>query len=189
MNGYEVLVVVLALLWTFLSILNQFEQLNLPIHRVIQKLDIFQLLPLWTFFAPNPGQSDYHLVYRDRYQDNSITDWVELSLSEPRNWYSFFWNPQKRSKKVLSDIASTLVSSIPRNNESLEGLMFTTPYLLLLNVVSHQPPVNLHAAENKFERQFLLLETFGFKPSSEQRYVLRSNYHPITPLQKKKISS
>jgi hypothetical protein len=179
MSFYDALVISVAVAWTLLSILNQFEQLDFPFVRFLRALDIFNLLPLWTFFAPNPGQSDYHLIYRDRYQNDNISEWAQIALSESRRWYSFFWNPHKRSKKVLSDIASSLIASLPAYNDSLEGLMFTTPYLILLNVVSHQPPVNPLGLTGRVERQFLLLETFGFEPQSEPRCLLRSKFHPL----------
>jgi len=114
------------------------------------------------------------LVYRDRMADGSITEWREIDITEPRKLFSFVWNPEKRSKKVLSDVVSSIVSSIPSEKEFLDALMLTIPYLIILNVVSH-----IDGGNETTHRQFILVETFGFNPTGEPRVVLRSDFHLI----------
>src|ERR1044072_6803482 len=167
--------IVIALLlfgWFLLSILNQFGFSWLD---KIRGHDHFSLLPLWTFFAPNPGQSDYHLVYRDKKADGSLTDWREIEITEQSKPFCFIWNPEKRSKKVLSDVVSSIVSSIPSAKDSPDAIMLSIPYLILLNVVSH-----VDREDQTTHRQFVLVETFGFNPTSDPRVVLRSDFHLIT---------
>src|SRR5690348_12432463 len=65
----DILIALFFLGWFILSILNQF---GFAWFDKITRHDHFSLLPLWTFFAPNPGQSDYHLIYRDRKTDGSL---------------------------------------------------------------------------------------------------------------------
>lgn len=167
----DILIALIFLAWFVLSVLNQF---GFTWFDKITRHDHFALLPLWTFFAPNPGQSDYHLVYRDRKTDGSVTEWHEIEMTERRKPFGFIWNPEKRSKKVLSDVVTSIVSSIPTANESDQVIMLSIPYLILLNVVTH-----IDGEGQGTYRQFVLVETFGFNPTSEPRLVLRSDFHLI----------
>ena len=167
----DILIALLLVGWFVLSILNQF---GFEWFDKVRRHDHFSLLPLWTFFAPNPGQSDYHLIYRDRKTDGSVTEWREIDITERRKPYGFIWNPEKRSKKVLSDLVSSMLSSLPDIDQSDRIVMLSIPYLILLNVVSH-----VDAEDQTTYRQFVLVETFGFNPTNEPRVVLRSDFHLI----------
>ena len=167
----DIVIALLLLVWLVSSILNQF---SFAWFDRVRGYDHFSLLPLWTFFAPNPGQSDYHLVYRDKRADDSLTEWREIEITEPRKPFSFFWNPEKRSKKVISDVVSNIVSSIPNEQETGDVIMLSLPYLILLNVVTH-----FDGAGQTTRRQFILVETFGFNPTSSPRVILRSDFHQM----------
>lgn len=157
--------------WFIASVLNQ---LSLPCFARIAMYDRFALLPLWTFFAPNPGQSDYHLVYRDRAADGSTSEWREIEITEERRALSLLWNPEKRSKKVLSDLVSVLLTSMQASPEMERAIVVSVPYLLLLNVVNDFPRCSEAA-----DRQFVVVETFGFHATAQSRVLLRSDYHPL----------
>jgi hypothetical protein len=166
----DALVVVLLEVWFVLSIVQQFGP---SWFERVREFDIFGLLPLWTFFAPNPGHSDYHLVYRDRAADGTLTAWQELVLAEERDPSAFLWNPQKRSKKVLADVAATL-AEYGNLQVSEDALMLSLPYLILLNVVSALEP------HESSERQFALVETFGFRRFEPNRVLLVSDFHTLS---------
>lgn len=170
----EVLVASFLALWFVGSVLNQFQ--FEWFEKIRSTVDHFSLFPLWTFFAPNPGQTDYHLVYRDRRADGSTTEWMEVAITESRKFHSFVWNPEKRSKKVISDVVVTLMESIGRvpPDEAELAIMLSFPYLVLLNVVS-----NLAATPGATHRQFVIAETAGFKRSEDPRLVLKSDFHPL----------
>lgn len=170
MSPEEILVASFLGGWLLLSILNQFRFSWLD---RVKRADAFALLPLWTFFAPNPGQSDYHCVYRDQFPDGTLGEWKELPLTEPRKPYSFFWNPEKRSKKVLSDVVASLVTDVASQRLGHPDVMVTVPYLLLLNVVSAQP------GSGGALRQFAVVETYGFIPTGAPRALLSSIFHSV----------
>lgn len=176
MTDFESLYVWMAcgffLVWFILSILFQLDQ---PwFHRISQR-DRFGLLPRWTFFAPNPGTSDYHLLYRDRLPDGGFTDWVEIPMIAERQLASCLWNPDKRAKKVLADVAMMLIESsrvLPPKDHSV--LLVTLPYLILLNiVVNHQP------ALAGAKRQFVIAETLGFSFQEGPRLLMKSDLHAM----------
>src|SRR5207249_4775889 len=92
-------------------------------------------IPLWTFFAPNPGVSDYYILFRDRLVNGSLTCWREVPLSLSRGWSRAVWHPDRRRRKALMDLASALVQFAQKSEL---GVTLTIPYLLLLDVVSQR---------------------------------------------------
>jgi hypothetical protein len=171
MGVYEGIVALIFAGWFIVSVLNQFR---FGWFNRIRRADRFSLLPAWTFFAPNPGQSDYHLVYRDRRADGSLTGWREVPITVPRKPYSFIWNPWKRSRKVLSDMVGTVISASRANPQLGDEIMLSIPYLVLLNVVCH-----FDTSPDATHRQFLLVETFGFRPTALPQIILRSDFHAL----------
>ena len=169
---YEVLVAFVLGGWFVLTVLNQF---GFKWFRRIKRHDILGLLPIWTFFAPNPGQSDYHCVYRDRLDNNSFTEWNEIGLTEARRSYSFIWNPEKRSKKVLSDLVHMIVRYIVQRQGKVGAeIILSTPYLVFLNVIMQQP-----APSEAVARQFVILETYGFNRTKPLNLILKSDFHRL----------
>lgn len=77
----EAIIGLILMGWLAASILNQFR---FSWFQRFRQYDSFSLLPIWSFFAPNPGQSDYHLVFRDRQHDGSHSEWSEIEITEPR---------------------------------------------------------------------------------------------------------
>ncbi len=167
----EVLIISVLSAWFIGSILQQF---GFKWFERISAYDAFLLLPIWTFFAPNPGRSDYHVVYRDRRADGSVTAWREVEVAECRRPYTWLWNPEKRSKKVISDFVATIATMKLRDRASDAAVMLSLPYLLLLNTVC-----NIDTDPGATHRQFVLLETFGFNPTAAPQVLLRSDFHPF----------
>jgi hypothetical protein len=98
---------------------------------------VFGLIPIWTFFAPNPGMTDYYLLYRDRLPDGSLDNWRKVELKQSENGFRLaLWNPTKRNHKALSDMVSSLIRLA--NHRRSEALV-TVPYILILNVVTTRP--------------------------------------------------
>jgi hypothetical protein len=156
--------------WFAASVLNQF---SFRWFDRIRQRDAFSLLPIWSFFAPNPGQSDYHVVYRDRRADGSVSGWNEMDISDTRRPYSWLWNPEKRSKKVITDVVA-MVAEASQSPGGATGLVLSIPYLLVLNVVNH-----LQAEPAATHRQFLIVETYGFVPVEPARALLQSDFHAL----------
>lgn len=102
----------------------------------IRRWDSIGLIPQWNFFAPNPARHDFHLLFRDRLQDGTITEWTEVaSIAQRPNW-GIVWNPGKRRNKALFDAVTDLAMHV---KDSLPALELSIPYLTLLNYVSGLP--------------------------------------------------
>ncbi|MBJ7341725.1 hypothetical protein [Mycolicibacterium sp.] len=112
---------------------------------VLRRRDRANLLPLWSFFAPNPGVSDLYLLCRDERSDGTRTTWRDVTPVNNRRWYAPLWNPGRRARKYLFDVTNTLLLFAAQDLGSARVALIQTslPYLSLLNYVSHLPrPAN-----------------------------------------------
>jgi hypothetical protein len=94
------------------------------------------LIPLWTFFAPNPARADSRLVWREEH-DNLWSDWQELHFGFAPASRRWLVNPQLILNKAVTD----LVGSLQRMSPELEdrSTLLSSAYLALLSVVLSQP--------------------------------------------------
>jgi hypothetical protein len=172
---YTLSIVIIFVLWFVCTIICQFKGKSAAF---IQKyIDVLRLIPSWTFFAPRPGKSDYHVLYRDKRPDESLSEWTEVELSEGRNFFDFIWNPRKRNKKVLSDIIQTLIITFSRypKDQDRTFLMYTFPYIMVLHLVTRQ-----HSKVNDPAfRQFVLAESPGYLEDSDPNFILLSKFHEL----------
>ncbi len=171
---YEIIISSIFIIWFIATIIVQFR--NSKLEQIIKPHDQLALLPLWTFFAPNPGVNDYHLLYREDYEDGSRSAWQEIEINEKRSFSTCFWNPSKRGKKVISDVIQTIIPLITRYKDNPRALMFSLPYVLILNTIMKEKFV---LTESK-RRQFVLTATSGYEESEDPKIVLVSEFHPIS---------
>jgi hypothetical protein len=161
----ELVILALYIVWFLLSVANQFQRASRS--RLAPFLSVL-LVPRWTFFAPNPGHSDYFLEYRDHTEDLFSTPWQRVSVLEERTLLGAIWNPNRRQSKLLFDVTQSLqVSALAM--EDPEGICVSIPYLLVMNYLDSlpvEPPCTI--------RQFRVVESYGFFPYKEEHLILRS---------------
>lgn len=156
--------------WFLASVLGQ---LPLRLTARLRRWDLCGLIPYWNFFAPRPGTSDFHLLYRDRLPDGTVTPWTEVPLCDSRRWWHVAWNPVKREKKALFDVAVQLLKEAleaPRT----ELLQVSVPYLVLLSFVSALP-----RAVAATGTQFLVMLSPGRAPDGAPEPVFTSALHGL----------
>ncbi len=161
--------IAIMLWWLALSAVCQ---IPCDLTRKLRALDLAGLVPHWTFFAPVPGTCDYYLLYRDELDDGSLTDWRELSLCDSRQPWHLVWNPRKREKKALFDLAVALVREI--KPDLLEAIQLSVPYLALLTYVSSVPRTYQARAT-----QFLLMISDEISVGVDPEPVFTSAIHPL----------
>ena len=144
-----------------------------PLKLWVNKVDRFHLVPRWNFFAPNPGDRDYHLVVRDRCSDGRLTEWRNVPVYVPRPRLAWLWHPQKRAPKVLSDAVQAIRFLHRHQSVSDSALPFCLPYLLLLSRASKVPP----RAPDAVELQFAIIEATGHEDTRALRCAFVSSYH------------
>jgi len=161
----EFLVICFFGIWTLLSLLVLFPKFKLH----LRKRDWFLLVPEWRFFAPRPAQTDFHLLYRDRFPDGSVTEWTEVQLVNERGWGCVIWNPRKRRSKALFDVVLELFSLATLLDQAQ---VFSTAYLTLLNYISNLP----RSISPEFT-QFLLIQSYGSSQEKEPDVMYLSKLH------------
>jgi hypothetical protein len=163
MSAAAMVVVVIYVLWGAATIVNQFHSWCPAWLRAV---DVCGLIPTWTFFAPNPGMTDYYLLYRDRLADGSFDNWRKVELKGSDNGFRLaLWNPTKRRHKALSDTVNALIG-LSRHRAS-DTLIVTVPYVLLLNFITSRP----HSLGTT-GTQFMVLEHSGFSHEPERSRVM-----------------
>jgi hypothetical protein len=158
--------------WFLLSILNQLGRFRLL--RPLRRIDLFQLLPMWNFFAPNPGVHDFYLLYRDKTLAGEIGNWLIVQPTQHRGSLSCLWNPGKVERKVLSDAIQMFAGHISPSLKESPGLMLTVPYLVCLQIVVDAPRQGPDTL-----RQFVLAQKKGLASSDEILPILISDFHSM----------
>ena len=171
MSFVAVLVVIAYVIWGAATIANQFHSWR---PGWLKLLDIFGVIPIWTFFAPTPGMTDYYLLYRDRLPDGSLDNWKNVELKNAENGLRLaLWNPTKRKHKALSDLVSSLTQFA--NQPKSEALLVSVPYILILNFITSRP--HSLGADGT---QFMILEHDGFPGMPQRsRVIVMSKIHRL----------
>jgi hypothetical protein len=119
-------------LWFAASVVHQFQP---RYWRRWAARDVLGLLPRWSFFAPNPGRHDLHVVYRDR-TDESWGSWVELGAAPAPRWWRAAWNPHRYARKAVMDLVNG-VRAVPVDRS--RSHLLSSSYVALLDWVMRQP--------------------------------------------------
>jgi len=165
-------------IWALSSALWQFDFLRekFPLTALIWK---YRLLPIYTFFAPNPGMFDYRIVLRASDASGATGEWSEVDHLIERRWYHFLWNPRKRIQKVIADSISGVKGAInscePGDTaaEQRAQIMITPGYMALLNIAASECK-----KEDKYV-QFLVAESCNVSGHRENQPIFRSPMHLV----------
>ena len=166
-----ILFLIFFTVWLGFSVIYQF---NPRWFEKVKRYDHFHLIPKWTFFAPSPGNTDYHLYYRDITHDGEISEWTVAISPHDRGLFSAVWNPQKRVRKAQSDMVHSLVRLPDEQKDNIYLIYSSLPYLLLLNMVTNMP-----CGPSVKSRQFMVMESSGFNPRFKTRLLIQSGVHDV----------
>jgi hypothetical protein len=139
--------------------------------RFVRCADWLMLIPTWKFFAPLPGQSDFNVLYQDKYADGTLTQWTEITAGARRRWWAAVWNPDKRANKALFDIVQELAAVLQGRTHVPE---FTLSYLSLLNHVARIP----RSTSPPFTR-FMLMTSQGNAEPPDPELLFMSRFHEL----------
>lgn len=158
-----------AALWLALTVCNQFKRGSLI--TPVKRHDVLALIPTWTFFAPRPGVTDFHLMYRDCSASGGYSSWHELRT--PRaGALKGLWNPSKRQGKGVTDMCNTVLR-LSRQNLG-RRIYVQVPYLVLLNAACAAPRTNV-----SHMRQFAIVRTTGHDAPRETTMLFVSALHRL----------
>lgn len=159
-------VVAVLLGWFALSVAYQFPAIA---KRIPGGGVLAELLPNWSFFAPEPSAADFRLAIRS-YCDDAWSAWEELPVLS-RTIVRPLWNPDKFEAKALSDIVSFLIDEQSHGSETIA---VSWPYMVLLRHSTDRAPADA------VEIQFAIVRTFGFGSSRSIEAVFLSHRHRLS---------
>ena len=157
--------------WFGLTVAQQFKKRPRWL-TAVDPTNVF--VPVSTFFAPNPGIHDTHLLIREQLADGTLTDWAEEGVAEKRTLRHALWHPVRRKEKVLFDVAAELSQHVKKERR-IEHLQLSTPYLSLLTFATYRCP---HPPEAE-KVQFMLLTSAGREETEDPRPVFTSAFHDL----------
>jgi hypothetical protein len=161
--------------WLGLTIAFQFMP---PSPRWLRHINLLprHVIPKWTFFAPIPGGVDYRVVFQDfRAVDDPVGNVREIPLHVGRSTIHAIWNPTKRARKAVSDVAQVIQSDPLRT--AGPHVQTATPYLAILNVVMEPEATSVEARY----RRFMIVATTGFNGEAAPVPTFVSYLHPFYP--------
>ncbi|SNS20902.1 hypothetical protein SAMN06893096_102512 [Geodermatophilus pulveris] len=167
-----VAVIVVLAGWFAVSVVGQVDSRALD---WLKARDHFSLIPRWTFFAPKPGTTDYHLVYQSSTDGRALTEWREEQLADTRTVLGAVWNPSKRNKKALCD-AVRAMGRMAREvgEENTWQVQYSISYIAVLSYLSGLPH-----PPSATQIRFMVLESDGFFPEWEPRLLFLSAVHAL----------
>jgi hypothetical protein len=166
-------VLILLVGWLALSFLNQSPR----VQPMLMKLNALKLLPFFSLFAPDPIDTDCHLLWRDIGANRKIGPWNELSIFPCAAIVRALWNPCVRELNSLQQVAAELdvLSEIAAGSPQGQRLIIlSVPYLVLLSAVSRLPH-----SPNAERRQFMVVNTRGFGRERRVEVSVTSEAHDL----------
>jgi hypothetical protein len=127
--------------------------------RLLRKLEGMAIVPKWTFFAPTPGTFNFYLLYRDRDSGGGVTPWQVLhGMDRERGRWTFIWNPNRRLRKALHDLITSLPFDLYKTHPHLFKL--SMPYLVIISHVAALPRM-----PSTSETQFMIMKKYLDEPA------------------------
>jgi propanediol dehydratase large subunit len=128
--------------WILLTILYQNDKLRKKVNNILRFND-FNLIPIWTLFAPNPLAKDYYIVYRDFYSDGNVS---ELKVYEQR----YIAILHKRHDKAILTIIFNILKNKKLLKEQKEKILFAQPEFKKLQYIVKKHDYNSKIAKRQF---------------------------------------
>ena len=95
-------------------------------------------IPQWRFFAPTPGTSNHHILYRTRTKQNDEGQWgtwEEMISSNDSTLLSTIWNPNSRYVKANFDLASSIVNMVSYG-ATFDFIKSSESYLMVSSILN-----------------------------------------------------
>lgn len=171
-NPVEAVVAAAAAAMLFMTFFSQHPNRLFDRLRSTDKLGFW--LPNWRFFAPDPAQSDFHILHRTLSREGAESDWVETRRTTPRKPSHVVWFPDRRTDKGLFDAVADLMAVVPQG----EAQILASPaYRTIAAFVRRRITDTTTYPIDGY--QFMLATSTGYDESNEPEELLTSPYIPL----------
>lgn len=158
--------------WLVLTVLCQTRS---RFSSTVRHWDLVALVPLWTFFSPNPLQQNVNLFYRTISDNGDTSGWKPILPRETMGLRRLGFNPHRRARKALIDLVIQFVQE-KDDYASTDAMKISIPYIaMLLEAVTAAQEPNARSV------QFCVLATRDDLPidSLDDALILLSDGHPV----------
>lgn len=157
------------LAWFALSVVNQFNKALLENFGI---KDPFALIPNWTFFAPEPGVTDFRLLVQFKKEDHLLgAQEIEIYRS---SFLRPLFNPHKLIQKATFDVSQAQLVAISKFGIENPGLMLLPSYISLLEQSLSAPCRNFEPSHLRF----IIAESSSSKTKRKNSALFISRWHP-----------
>src|SRR5687767_11935854 len=101
MNAAETVYVTLLGGWCVVTVVYHFPS---KLGQSISRWDVFGLIPIWRFFAPQPNRHDWVLLIRTESAPGVFARWIEWKPAAPSRAPRCLFNPVRRLRKAMLDL-------------------------------------------------------------------------------------
>lgn len=154
--------------WFILSVINQFFKGLLTKWKFPDPLG---LIPNWTFFAPEPGTSDFRIIVQAK-RNGEPAPTQEIKIYG-NSYFRPIFNPAKLVQKSFFDIAQSHLMSVSKYGAEHSGLMLLPSYVSLLELARRQ----LSSNEQITDYRFIIIDCKRSKIDRENRPLYASRWH------------
>lgn len=147
---------------------------NPSFDRVKNKDILSSVFPNWRFFAPEPAQHDYHVIYRTLSEAGETSQWRLIEVIAGRKFRQIGWYPARRPEKAIFDIASELIANL---DKGMDVVRTYPTYHVLREFVRKQ--VRMAGADGVKGFQFGLARYTGYDESGDPEVIFVSPYTPL----------
>jgi hypothetical protein len=123
-------------LWFLLTLITQIKG---RVRYRLKGWDVLGLIPIWSFFAPRPSNSDMHLLFRDLGPSGVWGPWNPVETIPPRRVYHLLWNPRRRPHAALINLWRDF--PVPARPADVQKFKHSVAYRAIQNLVMHLPPL------------------------------------------------
>jgi hypothetical protein len=149
-------------------------------HRVFDRVRDYDptglLVPNWRFFAPEPAQHDFHLLYRVLSTDGEQSPWREALQIAARRWLHAVWYPDRRRDKAMFDVCTELLRSMAA---PARDVTLAPAYQLLADFV--ESSIRAQHGDRAMPQgfQFLVARHSGHDAEHDPDYIMTSPFIPL----------
>ena len=136
-------------------------------------------VPNWRFFAPNPAQHDFALLYRTRSRAGDVSEWMYVREPVQRNLSNMVFFPGRRGGKAVHDLVVSLLICLRRLPPA--RVVETSQYRMLEAFVRRQMQAAWTGADPADGFQFALVRHAGYDETQDPDYLVISPYVPLEP--------
>lgn len=131
-------------------------------------------LPNWRFFAPEPAQNDFQLLFRTLSVDDEESEWIQASSPAPRRIVQSIWFPSRRRDKGVFDAVVDLVTHFRDPRTALSS----PPNRVLCALIEDEIRTR-HAAGSVQGYQYKIDLSAGYDCDVSSETILSSPFIPL----------